>query len=146
MTRSAGLMVNYVYWLDEGGAQPRALLLASTSSLARRREKLARECVAAPGVARQRALPNDGAEHRQRPSRPRTSCISRALLRAAGLRVGPTGLDCVRAPRSPAAASALRREDWYWTMSAVLLSRQEQRLMFDQAFDIFFRKPGWPSR
>ncbi|MBM3368949.1 MAG: VWA domain-containing protein, partial [Betaproteobacteria bacterium] len=34
-----------------------------------------------------------------------------------------------------------RREDWYWTMSAVLISREEQRPIFDQAFRIFWRDP-----
>jgi len=29
-------------------------------------------------------------------------------------------------------AGAQRRDDWYWTMSAVLLSRQEQRPIFDR--------------
>jgi len=65
------------------------------------------------------------------------------LLRAAGLRIGSDRvIDCVRALEiSGGAASALRRDDWYWTMSAVLLSRQEQRPIFDQAFGIFWRDP-----
>jgi uncharacterized protein with von Willebrand factor type A (vWA) domain len=70
------------------------------------------------------------------------------LLRAAGLRVGPDRVvDCVNAlalvgpPRhSP------RRDDWYWTMSAVLLSREEQRPIFDQAFQIFWRDPKLSER
>jgi hypothetical protein len=61
------------------------------------------------------------------------------LLRAAGLRVGPDRVvDCVNALQI---AGANSREDWYWTMSAVLLSRQEQRPIFDQAFRIFWRDP-----
>ena len=61
------------------------------------------------------------------------------LLRAAGLRIGPDRvIDCVRALEL---ADCGRREDWYWTMSAVLLSRQEQRPIFDQAFRIFWRDP-----
>jgi len=40
----------------------------------------------------------------------------------------------------------LRREDWYWTMSAVLLSKQEQRPIFDQAFRIFWRDPKLAER
>jgi uncharacterized protein len=61
------------------------------------------------------------------------------LLRAAGLRIGPDRvLDCVRALEL---ADCERREDWYWTMSAVLLSREEQRPIFDQAFRIFWRDP-----
>jgi uncharacterized protein with von Willebrand factor type A (vWA) domain len=65
------------------------------------------------------------------------------LLRAAGLRIGPDRvIDCVRALDIAGAAQfPLRREDWYWTMSAVLLSRQEQRPIFDQAFNIFWRDP-----
>jgi uncharacterized protein with von Willebrand factor type A (vWA) domain len=61
------------------------------------------------------------------------------LLRAAGLRVGPDRvIDCVQALEI---AGADRREDWYWTMSAVLLSREEQRPIFDQAFRRFWRDP-----
>jgi uncharacterized protein with von Willebrand factor type A (vWA) domain len=64
------------------------------------------------------------------------------LLRAAGLRIGPDRvLDCVRALEIAGARQLPRRDDWYWTMSAVLLSRQEQRPIFDQAFGIFWRDP-----
>ena len=65
------------------------------------------------------------------------------LLRAAGLRIGSDRvIDCVRALEITGASSPqLRRDDWYWTMSAVLLSRQEQRPIFDQAFGIFWRDP-----
>ena len=70
------------------------------------------------------------------------------LLRAAGLRVGPDRvLDSVRALEIAGAHQfPLRREDWYWTMSAVLLSRQEQRPIFDQAFRIFWRDPKLAER
>jgi uncharacterized protein with von Willebrand factor type A (vWA) domain len=61
------------------------------------------------------------------------------LLRAAGLRIGPDRvIDCVRALEL---AGCGRRDDWYWTMSAVLLSREEQRPIFDQAFRVFWRDP-----
>ena len=64
------------------------------------------------------------------------------LLRAAGLRIGSDRvIDCVRALEIAGGAAPLRRDDWYWTMSAVLLSRQEQRPIFDQAFGIFWRDP-----
>src|SRR4051812_50084779 len=70
------------------------------------------------------------------------------LLRAAGLRIGPDRVvDCVQAlaiAGSP--QSILRREDWYWTMSAGLPSRQEQRPIFDQAVPIFLRGPQLPQR
>jgi len=66
------------------------------------------------------------------------------LLRAAGLRIGPDrAIDAVRALEI---AGAHRREDWYWTMSAVLLSREEQRPIFDQAFNIFWRDPKLAER
>jgi uncharacterized protein with von Willebrand factor type A (vWA) domain len=47
-------------------------------------------------------------------------------------------VDCVRALEI---AGTDRRDDWYWTMSAVLLSREEQRPVFDQAFRLFWRDP-----
>ena len=70
------------------------------------------------------------------------------LLRAAGMRIGPDRvIDCVKALEIAGAEQfPLRREDWYWTMSAVLLSRQEQRPIFDQAFKIFWRDPKLAER
>ena len=70
------------------------------------------------------------------------------LLRAAGLRIGPDRVvDCVQALEIAGPPNhILRREDWYWTMSAVLLSRQEQRPIFDQAFQIFWRDPKLAER
>jgi len=70
------------------------------------------------------------------------------LLRAAGMRVGSDRvIDCVRALEIAGAHQfPPRREDWYWTMSAVLLSRQEQRAIFDQAFRIFWRDPKLAER
>ena len=70
------------------------------------------------------------------------------LLRAAGMRVGSDRvIDCVRALEMAGAQQfPLRRDDWYWTMSAVLLSRQEQRPIFDQAFRIFWRDPKLAER
>jgi uncharacterized protein with von Willebrand factor type A (vWA) domain len=70
------------------------------------------------------------------------------LLRAAGLRIGPDRVvDCVKALEMAGASGfPMRREDWYWTMSAVLLSRNEQRPIFDQAFRIFWRDPKLAER
>ena len=70
------------------------------------------------------------------------------LLRAAGMRIGPDRvIDCVRALELAGANEfPLRRDDWYWTMSAVLLSRQEQRPIFDQAFRLFWRDPKLAER
>src|SRR2546430_7993476 len=65
------------------------------------------------------------------------------LLRAAGLRIGSDRvIDCVRALEITGAThEAMRRDAWSWTMSAVPVSRQEQRPIFDQAFQIFWRDP-----
>jgi uncharacterized protein with von Willebrand factor type A (vWA) domain len=70
------------------------------------------------------------------------------LLRAAGLRIGSDRvIDCVRALEIAGAREfPLRRDDWYWTMSAVLLSKNEQRPIFDQAFRIFWRDPKLAER
>jgi hypothetical protein len=70
------------------------------------------------------------------------------LLRAAGMRIGSDRvIDCVRALEIAGAQQfPLRRDDWYWTMSAVLLSRHEQRPIFDQAFRIFWRDPKLAER
>src|SRR4051794_7639245 len=70
------------------------------------------------------------------------------LLRAAGLRIGPDRvLDCVNALEIAGASQfPPRRDDWYWTMSAVFLSKHEQRPIFDQAFRIFWRDPKLAER
>ncbi len=61
------------------------------------------------------------------------------ILRGAGLRVGPDRvIDCMKAIEL---AGTDRRDDFYWTMSAIFLSREEQRPIFDQAFQIFWRDP-----
>ncbi|MBK8065941.1 MAG: VWA domain-containing protein [Betaproteobacteria bacterium] len=61
------------------------------------------------------------------------------LLRGAGLRVGPDRvIDCMRAIEL---AGTARRDDFYWTMSSVFLSKEEQRPIFDQAFQLFWRDP-----
>ena len=66
------------------------------------------------------------------------------LLRAAGLRLGPDRVvDCVKALEL---SDCNRRDDWYWTMSAVFLSKEEQRPIFDQAFRIFWRDPKLAER
>jgi uncharacterized protein with von Willebrand factor type A (vWA) domain len=60
-------------------------------------------------------------------------------LRAAGLPVGPGKvIDAVEAVRT---VGITDRHDFYWTLHAVLVNRPEQRLIFDQAFHIFWRNP-----
>jgi hypothetical protein len=61
------------------------------------------------------------------------------VLRAAGLPIGPGRvLDAIRAVE---AAGIRRRDDFYWTLHAVFVNRQDQRELFDQAFHIFWRNP-----
>jgi uncharacterized protein len=60
-------------------------------------------------------------------------------LRAAGLPVGPGKvIDAVAAVR---AIGITDRNDFYWTLHAVLVNRPDQRLIFDQAFHVFWRNP-----
>ena len=65
------------------------------------------------------------------------------LLREAGLPIGPDRvIDCVDALSLPGFLSSARgRSDFYWTLSALLLSREQQRPIFDQAFALFWRDP-----
>ncbi|HTV46414.1 MAG TPA: VWA domain-containing protein [Stellaceae bacterium] len=60
-------------------------------------------------------------------------------LRAAGLPVGPGKvIDAVQAVQ---AVGVTDRRDFYWTLHAVFVNRPDQRLIFDQAFHIFWRNP-----
>lgn len=60
-------------------------------------------------------------------------------LRAAGLPVGPGRvLQAVEAVRAVGVES---RDDFYWTLHAVFVNRRDQRLIFDQAFHVFWRNP-----
>ena len=62
------------------------------------------------------------------------------VLREAGIPVGPGAvIDALDA----AQCGALRtRNDFYWTLHAVFIKRRDQRDIFDQAFHVFWRKPG----
>ncbi len=61
------------------------------------------------------------------------------VLRVAGLPVGPGKvLDAIQAVE---AAGIRRRDDFYWTLHAVLVNRRDQRELFDQAFHIFWKNP-----
>src|SRR6516164_4600753 len=60
-------------------------------------------------------------------------------LRAAGLPVGPGKvIDAVTAVQ---AIGITNRNDFYWTLHAVFVNRPDQRLIFDQAFHVFWRNP-----
>ena len=66
------------------------------------------------------------------------------VLRVAGLPIGPGKvLEALRAVRLVGIRS---RSDFYWALHAVLVSRRDQRELFDQAFHIFWRNPGLLKR
>jgi len=66
------------------------------------------------------------------------------VLRAAGLPIGPDRVvDALRALRI---AGIERREDFYWALASVFLSKREQQELFDQAFHIFWRDPKMLER
>lgn len=59
-------------------------------------------------------------------------------LRRAGLPVGPASvLDALSAVD---AAGIRSKEDFYWTLHTVFVKRRDQHEIFDQAFELFFRK------
>ena len=62
------------------------------------------------------------------------------VLRAAGLPVGPGRV--LGAVEAAAEVGLARREDLYWALHAVLVSRGEHRVVFDEAFRLFWRDPG----
>jgi len=66
------------------------------------------------------------------------------VLRRAGLPVGPKqALDAVRAV---ALVGVRQRDDFYHALSSVLLTRRDQRDIFDQAFQVFWRNPKFLER
>lgn len=65
-------------------------------------------------------------------------------LRAAGLPVGPGKvLDAVRAVE---VVGVRRRDDFYWALHAVFVNRRDQKMLFDQAFHVFWRNPRFLER
>lgn len=60
-------------------------------------------------------------------------------LRAAGLPVGPG--HAIRALEAVEAVGLARRSDLYWTLHAVLVTRRDQKPIFDQCFHLFWRDP-----
>ena len=61
------------------------------------------------------------------------------VLRDAGLPVGPGAvLDALEAVRGGGMAS---KQDFYWALHAVFVKRREHTVLFDHAFEVFWRKP-----
>jgi uncharacterized protein with von Willebrand factor type A (vWA) domain len=66
------------------------------------------------------------------------------LLRAAGLPVGPgRTLAAVEAVRTVGIGS---QQDLYWALHAALITRRDQKPLFDQAFHLFWRNPQMLKR
>jgi len=61
------------------------------------------------------------------------------VLRRAGLPIGPGQV--LEALRSVRAVGLDNRDDFYWTLFSVFVTRRDQREIFDQAFHIFWRNP-----
>src|SRR5689334_19465263 len=58
-------------------------------------------------------------------------------LRKAGMRVGPAAVkDAIEAVLAAGIGS---REDFYWTLHSVLVSRHEDHAVFDEAFRLFWK-------
>lgn len=62
------------------------------------------------------------------------------VLRCAGIPVGPGRL--IEAVRAVEQIGIQNRNDLYWALNTVFVSRNTQREIYDQAFDIFWRDPG----
>ncbi|MEA2782346.1 MAG: uncharacterized protein QOK29_3890 [Rhodospirillaceae bacterium] len=60
-------------------------------------------------------------------------------LRAAGLPIGPGQV--IEALRAVQAVGVANRDDFYWTLHAVFVNRQDQLPLFNQAFHLFWRNP-----
>ena len=60
-------------------------------------------------------------------------------LRRAGLPIGPGRV--IEAVRAVAAVGFTRREDFYWALQAVFVSRPEERVVYDQVFRLYWRDP-----
>jgi len=58
-------------------------------------------------------------------------------LRSAGMKLGPSAVvDCVRAVEQGGISD---RDDFYWILHCILVKRKEDRVVFDQAFKLFWR-------
>ncbi len=66
------------------------------------------------------------------------------LLRAAGLPVGPGRT--LAAIEAIATVGIGSRQDLYWALHAALVSRRDQKPIFDQAFHLFWRNPDLLKR
>src|SRR5208282_3559392 len=61
------------------------------------------------------------------------------VLRAAGLPVGPAKV--IAALEAVQAVGVEQREDFRAALESVFIERHEQQVLFDQAFELFWRNP-----
>lgn len=66
------------------------------------------------------------------------------VLRAAGLPVGPGRT--LAALEAVATVGVGSRQDFYWALHSALITRRDQRALFDQAFHLFWRNPDLLKR
>jgi uncharacterized protein with von Willebrand factor type A (vWA) domain len=63
-------------------------------------------------------------------------------LRRAGLAVGPASVvDAIRAVET---VGVEHRADFYWALHAILVTRRDQHVVFDEVFELFWRAPARP--
>lgn len=62
------------------------------------------------------------------------------VLRRAGLAIGPGKV--IDALQALQAVGVERRDDFYYALSTVLVDRRDQQVLFDQAFELFWRDPS----
>ena len=61
-------------------------------------------------------------------------------LRRAGLPVGPAAvIDAIRAVETAGISS---RDDFYWTLHSIFVKKREHRIVFHEAFELFWRERG----
>ncbi len=61
-------------------------------------------------------------------------------LRKAGLPVGPAAvIDAIRAVETAGIGS---RDDFYWTLHSIFVKKREHRVLFHEAFELFWRQRG----
>ncbi len=59
------------------------------------------------------------------------------ILRGAGMRVGPSSI--VEAVRAVEVAGLTSRDDFYWTLHSIFVTRREDHAVFDEAFRLYWR-------
>ena len=122
----------------------RAAEIPGRHRAARRRQGQGTARPGAGGAARGGVSAHEHGEQTPKAASPKTSSTSRARCARPAFRSGRARCS-MRSPRCARPASA-RKDDFYWTLHAVFVKRHEHSVLFDQAFQIFFRKRGYLER